>query len=172
MAEKDTKPDMASPAPRVHGERHVYGPRPVGALVTGVTRPAFKGQSTATAQIMIDWAIIIGPALAAVTAPKRLSGNTLTIACSGPIAMELQHLASEVVNRINSHLGQPIVRSLRFVQIAMLAPSNIVPPPPSRAVTAANEAVAHLPPGDLRDALASVGSFVMSAKKPSTTRLK
>ena len=150
--------------------RHVYGPRPVGALVADLTRPAFKGQSTATAQIMIDWPIIIGPALAAVTVPKRLVGATLTIACSGPIAMELQHLASEVVNRINTHLGHPVVRSLRFMQIAVLAPVNTVPPPPPRAVTAAAAAVAHLPPGELRDALASLGSFVLTAKKPSTTR--
>ena len=165
MTNEDTDKDMTAPG------RHVYGPRPVGALVPGLTRPAFRGQSSAAARIMIDWEIIIGPALAAVTAPKRLSASTLTIACSGPIAMELQHLATEVVNRINTHLGHPTVRSLRFMQVS--APARVAAfarSPPARAVSAAQKAVAHLPAGELRDALASLGSAVLAAKKPSTNR--
>src|SRR5277367_5270252 len=97
-------------------ERHVYGPRPVAALLTRVTRPAFRRRAPATAQVLADWTAIVGPAIAAVTTPRRLTHGTLTIACAGPIAMELQHLATEVMGRINAHLGSQAVTALRFVQ--------------------------------------------------------
>src|SRR5579875_3423604 len=97
-------------------ERHVYGPRPIGALVPVVARPAFRKRAPATAQLLADWPAIVGPALAAVTVPRRFAGGTLTIACSGPIALELQHLAGELMARINANLGRVTVTRLRFVQ--------------------------------------------------------
>ena len=66
--------------------------------------------------MLADWSAIVGPAIAAVTTPRRLAAGTLTIACAGPIAMELQHLAGEVMARINAHLGSQAVTALRFVQ--------------------------------------------------------
>ena len=102
-------------------ERHVYGPRPVGALMPRLTRAAFRRRAPATAQVLADWAAIVGPAIAAVTTPRRLAAGTLTIACAGPIAMELQHLSGEVIARINAHLGSQAVATLRFVQTPELA---------------------------------------------------
>ena len=113
-------------------ERHVYGPRPVGALMPRLTRPAFRRRAPATAQVLADWSAIVGPAIAAVTTPRRLSAGTLTIACAGPIAMELQHLAGEVIARINAHLGSQAVTALRFVQTPeLLAPLAAPLPRPS-----------------------------------------
>ena len=112
MAVKDTKSGMAAPP------RHVYGPRPVGALVPGLTRAAFRRRAPGTAQVLADWSSIVGPALAAVTLPRRLGAGTLTIACSGPIAMELQHLSGELIARINTALGPGVVKTLRFLQVA------------------------------------------------------
>jgi hypothetical protein len=155
--------------------RHVYGPRPLSALVPGITRPAFRRRSPAAAQIMADWDAIVGPALAAVTVPRRLSARTLTLACSGPIALELQHLSAEVISRVNTHLGVQAVQALRFEQTLSesrpLAPS---PPPPGPEVAeAAQAAVASLPEGELRTALASLGRAVLATQpirnKPSTS---
>ncbi len=147
-------------------ERHVYGPRPVGTLIPRLTRPAFRRRSPATAQVLADWAIIVGPAIAAVTTPRRLSSGTLTIACSGPIAMELQHLANEVMARINAHLGSQVVTALRFVQTAMpSAPLMALPVPPDPARLAEIDAVvAGLPEGELRTALANLGRALISPK--------
>ena len=143
-------------------ERHVYGSRPIGALVPRLTRPAFRKRAPATAQVLADWSAIIGPAIAAVTVPKRLSAGTLTIACSGPIAMELQHLAGELIGRINTYLGKPVVSGLRFVQTGLAAPS--VPEPGAPPVEAPP---IDLPEGELRDALAALGRAVLT---PSTRR--
>ena len=74
-----------------------FGPRPLGALVPAVVRPVFRTRAPATVQVLADWEAIVGPALAAVTLPKRLSAGTLTIACAGPVAMELQHLSEALL---------------------------------------------------------------------------
>jgi hypothetical protein len=150
-------------------ERHVYGPRPVGTLIPRLTRPAFRRRSPATAQVLADWAAIVGPAIAAVTTPRRLSAGALTIACAGPIAMELQHLAGEVIARINGHLGSHVVTALRFVQtFEPTAPLGALPPAPDPARLAAVEsAVADLPEGELRGALASLGRAMLTTPNRS-----
>jgi hypothetical protein len=162
MAKDDTKPDMAA------SQRSVYGPRAIGTLVPGLTRPAFRRQGPASAQVIIDWPTIVGPALAAVTAPRRLSAGALTLACAGPIAMELQHMAVELINRINTHLGSKAVHTLRFVQVATLPIKGGRPGPSRRDLAAAEKAVADLPEGPLRDALARLGSAVLAGGKSST----
>ncbi len=67
---------------------------------------------------MADWTEIVGPALAAVTSPRRLASGTLTLACAGPIALELQHLSGQLAERINAHFGRTLVERFRFVQDA------------------------------------------------------
>jgi hypothetical protein len=146
---------MASDNPA--DKRHPYGPRPIGALVPALTRPAFRKRSPAAAQIMTDWGEIVGPALAAVTAPRRLAAGTLTLACSGPIALELQHLAAQLTERINAYLGRAAVERLRFTQD--LDPATRAAAVPRRTPLGKVE-VPGVPPGPLRDALAALGAAV------------
>jgi len=149
--------------------RPVHGPRPIAAVVPVVTRNAFNRAAPGVAQLMEAWAGIVGPALADVTTPRRLSQGTLTIGCSGPVAMELQHLSTEVLSRINQYLGSHSVRRLRFVQItAVRAPVRPGPRPTAAAETAASQAVAQLADGPLRSALAALGRAVLSE---STSRI-
>lgn len=142
-------------------DRHVFGPRPVGALIPPLVRPAFRKRAPATAQVLADWDMIIGPAMAALTTPRKLFAGTLSIACVGPVAMELQHLAPTIIGRINAHMGQVIVSRLRFVQDVTTVRAPVAP---ARlpAVEAASGAVSGLPEGPLRDALESLGRMVLS----------
>ncbi|MEJ0046643.1 MAG: DUF721 domain-containing protein [Rhodospirillales bacterium] len=98
---------MAKAEPKgAEGEaRRTYVSLPLAQLVPGVTRPAFKKRSPAGASLMADWVAIVGPTLAARTEPRKLSRAQLTIACSGPVAMELQHAAAALIERINTHAG-------------------------------------------------------------------
>jgi hypothetical protein len=166
VAAKDTGSGMA------RDERHVYGARPLGAIVPRLTRPAFRRRAPATAQVLADWPAIVGPAIAAVATPRRLASGTLTIACAGPIAMELQYLGGELVSRINTHLGSKVVDGLRFVQTTDIpAPVPIQHAPPDPAEQAAAEAaVAGLPEGELRAALAALARAVLARARPSTPR--
>jgi hypothetical protein len=142
------KPEARTPPddPRRSDLRPDLGLRPLGGFIPRLTRPAFKRRSPAGALLMSDWAGIVGPAIAAVTVPKRLTGGTLTIGCSGPVAMELQHLAPQLIGRVNAALGSVTVEALRFVQQA-----------PAAAPTSKARTVAPLP-DTVRGALDTVGS--------------
>lgn len=136
------------------GRRFPTAPMPLGNLLPRLTRPAFRKRSPAGAQVMADWAQMVGPALAAVTSPLRLTAGTLTLACAGPVAMELQHLAPELIARINAHLGRVAVERLRFVQASPPAAARAAPPPVDKPLPA--QVKSHLdalPEGELRDAL-------------------
>lgn len=142
-------------------DRFLGGPRPLGALIPRLTRPAFRRKSPAGAQIMADWADLVGPALAAVTTPRRLSAGTLTLGCSGPIALELAHLAPQLVQRINAHLGRAAVERLRFVQQAAALPAGAARRAPPVAVPERVRAALSTVPGEgLREALARLGQGV------------
>jgi hypothetical protein len=165
-AKSDTKPGMTAES------RHVYGPRSIGALVPGLTRPAFRRLGAASAQVMADWEAIMGPTLAAVATPRRLASGTLTIACAGPAAMELQHLAPQLMARINTHLGAESVQRLRFVQGAASSRPVAQPPAPQRpeSTAAAENAVRSVAEGPLRDALAALGRAVLARHIPRRSR--
>jgi hypothetical protein len=107
-----------------------YGPRDLAALIPLQTRPAFRKRSPESAQIMADWPIIVGPGTAGMAEPVRITAGTLTLACTGPAAMELGMAAPAILERINSHLGRIAVRKLAFVQ----RPRRPEPPRPSRPV--------------------------------------
>ena len=112
--------------------RRGYGPVPVAALLPGLTRAAFRRHGSRDHRIAADWEAIVGPALAAVTVPRQLAAGTLTLGCSGPIALELQHLADQLMARINMHLGGAPVQRLRFVQLPP-APQAAPPRRPRRS---------------------------------------
>jgi hypothetical protein len=142
------------------------GPRSVSALLPRITRPAFKKRSPAAAQLIADWPAVVGPVMAAQTLPRGLTGGTLTIACSGPVAMELQHLAPQLISRINLAMGQGLVERLRFVQATLKAPPRPAPRPQPVAlpqhVTASLEEIAD---PDLREALARLAQGVYRGRR-------
>jgi hypothetical protein len=143
-------------------KRNVYGPRPVGALVPALVRPAFRARAPATAQVLADWEAIVGPAIAAVTTPRKLFSGTLAIACSGPMALELQHLSEQLIARINSHLGKVTVTRLRFTQDHTMP--KTLPRPRPRAIAAAKLAVAAVTDPALHDVLERIGQSVLARR--------
>jgi hypothetical protein len=152
--------------------RFVYGPRPLGSLVPDIARQVFRRQNPAAAQIVADWEIIVGPKVASMTVPRRLQRGVLTIACAGPTAMDLHYMAVEVINRINTHLGGQPVHSLKFTQAGNPPKPPPVPKSPPEAILEAEAAVADLPDGELKSALAALGRVVIGRGKHSTRRLK
>lgn len=146
--------------------RNVYGPRALGALLPALTRPAFRKRNPATAAILAEWENVVGTAIGGVSIPRRLSAGTLTIGCSGPIAMELQHLSAALRERINRHFGQDLVQRLRFVQEAppVIARLPAQPTPPPGLDAAVEARLADMPPGPLRDALAALGRAVFTER--------
>lgn len=144
-------------------DRHVFGPRPLAKLIPAVTRPALQRRAPGIATLLADWEAIIGPKLAPITTPRKLAAGTLTLACTGPVAMELQYLSEIVIARINTHLGGQPIQRLRFV------PDATAPPPPIQprrvpATEAARAAVADITDDGLRDALERLGRLVLAPR--------
>jgi len=129
-----------------------FAPRGIAALIAPITRPVFRRRAPAAAQLLADWPQLAGPELASRAVPVKFAGGTLTLGCTGPTAMELQMLESQIVARLNLALGHASVERLRFVQQSprlpaaapRRAPPRDVPPPPG------------LPEGELGAALAKL----------------
>jgi len=158
-------PVHAAPVHAAHATRAPALPlaRPIGALIPAITRPAFRRRAPAGAQIFADWALIAGPSLARAAEPRRLSAGTLTLACSGPVAMELSHLGPQLIQRINTHLGQALVARLRFVQETLSSAPRPRPParPDPARLAALPGRLAGLPEGGLKEALAALGRSLL-----------
>jgi hypothetical protein len=173
MQDETGKPGQDSD--RRDERRYRGGPVAVAGLIGTVTRPLMRGRQAAAARLALDWPQVVGPALAAVTAPERLTGaaggGTLTIRASGPMALELAHLAPELIARINAHLGREAVTRLKFsadgrraAPPALAPPMPLPRPPPREAARKAETAVADLPDGPLKDALARLGAHVLARR--------
>jgi hypothetical protein len=129
-----------------------FSPRGIAALIAPITRPIFRRRAPAAAQLLADWPQLAGPELANRAAPVKFAGGTLTLGCTGPVAMELQMLESQIIAKLNLGLGHAAVERLRFVQQSprlptppvRRAPPTNIPPPPG------------LPEGELGEALAKL----------------
>jgi hypothetical protein len=141
-------------------------------LLPAITRPAFRKHNAASAQILADWEIIVGPKVASMTVPRRLDRGVLTIGCAGPVAMTLHYEGVALISRINTHLGGQPVHTLRFTQAGMPRNPPSAPARPPEAIQEAEAAVGDFPDGELRSALASLGRVVLGRSKHSTRLIK
>jgi len=145
-------PPAPEPPPRA------YGSRGIAALLAPIVRPAFQRRAPAAAAILADWDSLAGPEFATRASPQKFAGGTLTLACTGPAAMELQHLAPQLISRLNLALGQHMVDRLRFVQQAPVLLAPPPPPPPQHT----KPPPPNLPPGPMGEALAKLYQVVKS----------
>ena len=72
-------------------------------------------------------------------APGRRSGGTLLLQVGGAAALELQHAAPQLLERINTYFGHQAVRQLRLLQMP-LPPATVPQPPRLRTWSPAEEA--------------------------------
>lgn len=99
-------------------------PKALGLALNRLTRPVLKQRGAALVDILGHWDAIAGPLLAAETQPERLiyaagAGHaaTLEVAVSPAFALELQHLAPLVVEKINGYFGYRAVAGLKLKQM-------------------------------------------------------
>lgn len=102
--------------------------KPLGKTLDGLTRKAFTKFGFADDHVLKRWSEIVGPQMARLTSPERLSrpvkgtgkgthsGSVLTVRVAGAAALEMQHMAPQLVDKINSFYGRPVVGRLKLVQ--------------------------------------------------------
>jgi hypothetical protein len=150
-------------------------PRALAAPLAKLTRPVLDKRGRAFAALVGEWAQIIGPALAPSTLPEKLTtgptsevepGGVLTLRVAGAAALEIQHMAPQILERLNSFLGYTAVSRLKLIQAPM--PLGAPPPPPSaRPLTGAEKralkaATAQVEDEGLRQALEDLGQALLA----------
>ncbi|NHN84197.1 DUF721 domain-containing protein [Acetobacter musti] len=139
--------------------RRAFTARSLSALLPAVTRPAFRKRSPVAVTLFLDWHNVVGPNWALRTEPKKLSAGTLTIACLGPAAMELQHMQTSLIERINTWCGPGTVERLRLTQ-DFQPPARSSRAPRSKLASAPPVTLPDMPEGPLRTALEALGSRI------------
>lgn len=153
-------------------------PRALAATLPKVTKPVLEKRGTAFATLIAQWSEIFGPALADVTMPERLSaaapggppGGTLTIRVTSGAAADVQHLAPQLIERMNTFLGFAAVTRLKLVQAPMPQAAPRTGRPRKRLSPAAEQAVGKAVAGvddpALRAALDRLGRAVWNRADP------
>jgi hypothetical protein len=141
----------------------------LGNLIGRLTAPALKRRGFRDVQIMDHWPVIVGRQLATLTMPERLvrrseQETVLVVRVDGAMALEIQHLSPQILDRINQYYGPATVTRLQIIQGPLPHAFHGVYPRPAelRPLTQqADEALADFPRGSLRDALARLGGRIM-----------
>ncbi len=148
------------------------GRRALGPLVRRALGPSFGRRGFASAELLTRWPAIVGAGLARHACPERLigsrgsSGGTLRVRVEGGFAIELQHLETEVVERINSYFGYRAVARLAMVQgplpVPLAAPRRGTRALDADESAALDRALAATEDERLRASLAALGQVVIT----------
>ena len=147
--------------------------KPLSVLLGDVFSDVYAWQGFAARELVMRWADIAGPEIAAhaeplkIQWPRPVEGQpqepaTLVLRVEGPMALEIQHSADVILQRVNRFFGWSAVGRLALRQ-APLSRRNR--PKPSRkpdpdAVARVEETLAAVEDADLRAALARLGAAI------------
>lgn len=167
----NNKPGTAANAPATPQRR---GLRPLADMVARVAGPLLRKRGFAEARIVTEWREIVGPALAEGSAPEKLTlgragGGTLDIRVEGALALEIQHLQPQIMERVNGYFGYKAVDRIRLRQGPL--PRRPVrrrarPAASPEAVTQVQATVANVEDAELRAALDRLGQAIHARKRP------
>jgi hypothetical protein len=146
--------------------------RPLADLVGPALTAAFKQQGFASGELVTHWEDIVGPEIAVHCEPMKINWPrqreaedpepaTLVLRCQGPAAIEIQHLAGVIVERVNRFLGWRAVGRLALRQAPLRHRQH---PTAARADLAATariaEGLSDVKDDELKQALARLGAAI------------
>ncbi|HEY2136326.1 MAG TPA: DciA family protein [Xanthobacteraceae bacterium] len=113
--------------------------RPLADLLGPCLVAAFKRHGFASTEIVTHWADIVGADIAAhaepikITWPRQSDPDdpepaTLVLRCEGPAAIEIQHQADVIVERINRFLGWRAIARIALRQAPLARREKRRPP--------------------------------------------
>ena len=151
-------------------------------FVPELTAKALGKRGLAHANLIVDWATVVGAEMAGICQPEKLafrrderSQGVLHLRVSGSAALELQHDAPRLIERINSYFGYKAVAEIRLVQVAPKAPPvrdqirKRRTPAPSE-IQALESTIFHVDDDDLRETLGRLGTAILSESRESTEK--
>ena len=157
------------------GERR-FGLRPIGDAASRIAAPIVaRGGGGVLARLKAEWSAVAGAELAAQTWPEKLGRDgALKLLVAPGFALDLQHRASLVIDRINIFFGRAAVTRLVLVQgtlplagpVAAGAGSRAqAAPPTGDDVSILDSRLAGVDDPELRAALAGLGGLVLRASR-------
>jgi len=161
-------------AERDEGDRRGYL-RAVGQELPRVAGRILGKQGLGEAQLVSEWAAVVGPELAATTLPVRLSfpaggrrNGTLKLRVTSTAALAVQHREPQILERINGFFGYGAVARLVLVQGPLPRRPEPAPPTP-RPLTPAEaaglaERLNQLPDSPVKSALHRLGAAILGRR--------
>lgn len=147
-------------------EREHWGFRAVGVAVSKLTVPivARRGGGVLV-RLKAEWAAIAGPDWAEVSWPATLGRDgVLKLRAASGAALELQHRAPLIIERINLFFGRAVVTRLALVQgplpVVSRAARPVIPSLSQGEAEALDGRLSAIADPDLRAALARLGRAV------------
>ena len=140
-------------------------PRTLATLVGPMAGRLLGAEGRSLGRIVADWPSIIGPAWTgrclaeSLTGSRHGQGGTLTLRVEPADALELQHLAPWIIDKVNAYLGFKAVERVRLVH--GVVPTAHHRPQPATTdpedAAAVDALVADVADAGLRERLASLG---------------
>lgn len=159
-------------------ENRTNAMRSLAATLPKVTRRTLGRHGLTEGGLVTDWRAVVGEMIAERSVPLKLSfsgderrDGTLHVRVAGALALELQHLEPQVLERINGYFGYRAVARLKILQgpipgaVAVRRPRPAAPSP--EAEDAIGEMVAGVDDDDLRNALRGLGRSLHSKPVPA-----
>ena len=89
---------------------------PIGEIVEGLMRERTFARGVPIGQLASGWSDVVGPRLAAESAPLSLEAGVLVVAAStGPWGAQVRFLAEEIRKKANAALGGDEVKRVQVV---------------------------------------------------------
>jgi hypothetical protein len=143
--------------------------RPLADLLRAALTESFAKQGFTSAELVTRWTDIVGPEIAAHAEPMKIQWPrgeaaepaTLVLRVEGPTALEIQHLAGVIVERVNRFFGWQAIGRIALRQAPLTrrerkAPTALNP----GAIQAVAASLPDIADDDLRQALARLGAAV------------
>lgn len=115
--------------------------RSVAELLPDAGRAAFRRFGFVQSAVVTRWGEIVGPRYAGVSSPESIKfphgervGGTLNLVVRGAHATMMQHIAPEIVERVNRFFGYAAVAKLHIRQGDVPGPAPRPAPPSLRPV--------------------------------------
>ncbi|MBL8697025.1 MAG: DUF721 domain-containing protein [Alphaproteobacteria bacterium] len=150
-------------------------PRALTRSLSAITRPILAKRGAAFASLVAVWPEIVGPRLGDDTAieklvqPRDRGPGTLNLRVTPALALEVQHLAPQLIERINSYLGYAAVNRITLVQAPLQRPTGrrttrarVLRDPLAESRAAEQAAVIEDP--ELRESLQRLGRHLLAKR--------
>jgi hypothetical protein len=150
--------------------------RPIAAELPGLIGKPLGRRGFGEGGLVSDWAAVVGEEVARHAKPLKLAfqrgerrEGTLTLRVRSTFAVELQHMAPQILERINGYLGYGAVARLKLEQGRLPRPRppaiRLPPPLDARAAGELARDLGGIEDTALRDALEGLGRAVKGLRR-------